>query len=72
MRRRQSFNPFQVGDYVVIRKGMLDGFVGQVLAREEGGRVLIAVECGSAKVLIRVPYRHVEQNASGGNKPRQN
>jgi hypothetical protein len=63
MRRRQAYNPYQIGDQVVIRKGMLSGLAGQVISRDDAGRVLIAIEYESARFLISVPYRNVERRA---------
>lgn len=62
MRRRQTFNPFQVGDRVVICAGALAGITGQVVGRDDRGRVIVAFDGGLAKIEVRISHRSVRRD----------
>jgi hypothetical protein len=62
MRRRQAFNPFQVGDRVVIYTGALSGIAGQVVGRDDRGRVVVAFDGGFSCVEVRITHRAVRHD----------
>jgi hypothetical protein len=62
MRRRQSINPYAIGDRVVIQRGPLAGLTGTVVSRDVSGRLTIEFvdrDRGEPPVLIRIHYRQV-------------